>query len=857
MKTGDAESTRGSRPEQTDSEVERYTKLRELFLEVRELKPPEREQRLARIGASDAGLAKELRELLERLASDDSFLARPVDLSPKLPHSSPPAPRSIAGFRILRELGHGGMGVVYLAEQATPRRLLALKVLREGVAGDSLARFRREVEALGRLRHPGIAQIYEAGVERTNGGERPWFAMEYVEGRPLSVHAREERLAPAEAIALFLQVCDTVQAAHEAGILHRDIKPENILIEASGRARLVDFGVARMTGSDLAAATLRTATGELVGTLAYMSPEQTSGGQEPLDARSDVYALGVVLYELLTGELPYTKNRVLMHELVQAIREEDPRPLTALRRGIDPELGTIVGKALEKDPARRYASAAALAADLQHHLAHEPILARRPSALYQLEKFARRHRGLVAGIVATGVALTAGLGAALLALGRAQRAESALERERDALVVLSDLQGIELLTQRAALLFPATPERAPDLEQWLVEARAIVGRHAEQRADVETLESRDVAGDKLAMLSGEGLERLRKLRGALATFRDPDRGALNEIERRYEVAMTLERRTLGDHAGDWERACAAIADPAGPYRGLVLRPQLGFVPLGPDPASNLWEFGHYGASGEIPTRDELGLLHSDDESGLVFVLLPGGIYLQGGAFSGSVGLHYEGPPREVALAPFFLSKYEVTQGQWLRVMGSNPSQHELGTTFAGITTTLLHPVEFISWLDVTEMAERLDLCLPTEAQWEYAVRAGTRTTFWTGEDPESLVCSGNMGYHARWGDPRSLLLHDPWEIHAPAGSFRPNLFGLHDMLGNVKEWCLDPWFGDYHERSLRAGDGLVIGVGDGHFAIRGGCWGEAESESRSAHRTDGRDAWRQPWIGVRLARGLR
>jgi serine/threonine protein kinase len=210
-------------------------------------------------------------------------------------------------------------------------------------------------------------------------------------------------------------VCDAVQAAHEAGILHRDIKPENILIEPSGRARLVDFGVARMTGSDLAASTLHTSTGELVGTLAYMSPEQTAGGTEPLDARSDVYALGVVLYELLTNELPYTKNHLLMHELVRAIREEDPRPLTALRREPDVELETIVGKALEKDPTRRYGSAAALAVDLRRHLAHEPILARQPSAIYQLEKFARRHRGLVAGMVATGLALAAGLVAALLA----------------------------------------------------------------------------------------------------------------------------------------------------------------------------------------------------------------------------------------------------------------------------------------------------------------------------------------------------------------------------------------------------------------------------------------------------------
>jgi formylglycine-generating enzyme required for sulfatase activity len=213
----------------------------------------------------------------------------------------------------------------------------------------------------------------------------------------------------------------------------------------------------------------------------------------------------------------------------------------------------------------------------------------------------------------------------------------------------------------------------------------------------------------------------------------------------------------------------------------------------------------------------------------------------------------------VTLDPFFLSKFEMTQAQWLRVTGRNPSQHEVGTEFGGKVTTALHPVEFVSRLEAEAWLGKLDLTLPTEAQWEWAVRAGSKTVYATGDEPESLAGAGNLQYGNLYAPegPLALLLADPWVVHAPAGTFLPSRFGLHDMLGNVKEWCLDPWFGDYHERELRPGDGLVLGQGDGHFAIRGGGWGEGSSECRSSYRTEGRDEWRQPWLGVRPARPLR
>ena len=179
------------------------------------------------------------------------------------------------------------MGVVYLAEQEHPQRRVALKLLRREVASrEAAARFRREIEVLGRLEHPGIARIFEAGVETVDGAELPWFAMEFVEGRPLAEHARREQLGAPERVRLMAEVCDAVEAAHRAGVVHRDLKPDNVLVEPGGRARVLDFGVAALIGHEATLTTLRTATGELVGTVSYMSPEQASGGSEPVDARS-------------------------------------------------------------------------------------------------------------------------------------------------------------------------------------------------------------------------------------------------------------------------------------------------------------------------------------------------------------------------------------------------------------------------------------------------------------------------------------------------------------------------------------------------------------------------------------------
>jgi tetratricopeptide (TPR) repeat protein len=321
-------------------------------------------------------------------------------------------PATIGEYRIRGVLGEGGMGVVYEAEQDQPRRTVALKVIRPEIASpDRLRRFARESEALARLQHPGIAQIYEAGTAEgpDGGGPQPFFAMELVRGAPLGAHAADWCRTDAERLELFARVCDAVHHAHQQGIIHRDLKPANILVDAHGQPKVLDFGVARFTDADTdGRGTRTTALGEVVGTLQYMSPEQVSGDPLDVDTRSDIYALGLILYELLAGRRPYDVGRKPLYEVLRIIVADEPPTLGSLDRRLRGDLETIVAKALEKDKQRRYASAAELAADVRRYLRDEPVSARPASAAYQLAKLARRHRGLVGGLAVAALVLVAG-----------------------------------------------------------------------------------------------------------------------------------------------------------------------------------------------------------------------------------------------------------------------------------------------------------------------------------------------------------------------------------------------------------------------------------------------------------------
>ena len=397
----------------------------------------------------------------------------------------------IGPFRLLRKLGEGGMGVVYLAEQRSPRREVALKLVHpQATSPRAIRRFEHEVELLGRLQHPGIAQVYDAGATETSRGRQPYFAMEYIEGQGLLSYAESHQLGTRDRLELLARICDAVHHAHQKGIIHRDLKPGNILVTSDGQPKVLDFGVARATDADLQATTLQTDIGQLIGTLPYMSPEQVAGDPAELDTRSDVYALGVIAYELLAGVPPYDLRTKMVHEAARIIREDAPTPLSATKSTLRGDVETIVGKALEKEKDRRYQSASDLASDIRRYLTDEPIVARPPSAAYQFRKFAKRNKGLVAGVTAAfTVLLLAAIGMALLAnwaLGERQRAEDEAENARHAETKQHILAQAEAAARaEAERSHQAAEQRAEQLSRTLYVKTIAQAERALGESDVE------------------------------------------------------------------------------------------------------------------------------------------------------------------------------------------------------------------------------------------------------------------------------------------------------------------------------------------------------------------------------------
>ena len=420
---------------------ERTARIDELFLAAVELPPGERAAWLAEACGDDVELLAEVKSLLVHDSADGPLRAAEAAVHGTIEQASREAlvdlPETIGSYRIVGVLGTGGMGTVYEAEQERPRRTVALKVLRAGLATRRmLERFEWEAEVLGWLEHPGIARIFEAGTADTGQGSQPFFAMELVRGRPITEHALAAELDTRARLALMISVCRAVHHAHQKGVVHRDLKPANVLVDGDGRPKVLDFGVARAADSDLRATTLQTRAGEIIGTLPYMSPEQVSGDPAAVDTRSDVYALGVMTYELLTGRLPIDIAATPLPQAVHAIAHEEPSRLGSVHRSLRGDVETIVAKAIEKDRSRRYASALELADDLQRHLDDEPIVARPPSTFYQLRKFARRNRALAGALLVSFVALAAATvvsTALYLRADEARRvAESAGAAEREA-----------------------------------------------------------------------------------------------------------------------------------------------------------------------------------------------------------------------------------------------------------------------------------------------------------------------------------------------------------------------------------------------------------------------------------------
>ncbi|MEX2527853.1 MAG: serine/threonine-protein kinase [Gemmatimonadota bacterium] len=509
--------------------------------------------------------------------------------------------REIGPYKLLTVLGEGGMGTVYLAEQTEPmRRRVALKVLRVGVdTEEALARFESERQALAVMDHPSIAKIFESGVTPTG---RPYFAMEVVHGTPITEYADTHRLSTAARVRLFIEVCAAVQHAHQKGVIHRDLTPSNVLVvagDAEPGVRVIDFGIAKAAGMGFTHRTLVTQAGQMVGTPAYMSPEQAENSGLDVDTRTDIYSLGVMLYELIVGTLPFDLTARPAAAVPYALREEDvPRPSTkltslgptlaniarhrnttpeVLHRELKGDLDWIILRAMEKDRTRRYETANGLALDLQRHLNNEPVLARPPSVGYRAAKFVRRHRsGVFAAAVAT-LAVLGGAAAAWVGFVHAraeqQRAEQAAATSAQITDFLVNLFSVSdpgeargnTITAREVLDRGSARIREELVDQPTVQARLLVvmgnvyrglglfGEAASLLEEAVRIGERDPVGDRAE--TAHALERLG------VTY--------SRLGRTEDAARTFERA----------RAVAREAGPAGTLRFAEASRGLGGVYL--------------------------------------------------------------------------------------------------------------------------------------------------------------------------------------------------------------------------------------------------------------------------------------